>query len=163
MPIVYKKGSLFDAPQPRTLVHACNTHGVWGAGVAKQMADRYPSAAVEYRRACARDGAALLGRALVFPTDEYEGGKCATWIACLFTSVGYGSNRDSPVSILNATSLAVVALLKSYGVFDVVLHSPRLNAGLFNVPWAMTEPVIKHAVDTVGELGLNVTWNVWTP
>jgi ADP-ribose 1''-phosphate phosphatase len=169
MPIVYKKGSLFDAPRPRTLVHACNTQGIWGAGVAKQVAARYPAAHAEYRRACVAQGASLLGRSLLLPTDDYVAGKCATWIVCLFTSKSYGANVDTPHEILDATSEALYDLFQKRREYldtpsaYLTFESPRFNAGRFNVPWEETEHVLANVLAAYDPSGQKMTWNVWTP
>ena len=50
MPIEYVKGNLFDGNE-RAFAHGCNCHGVMGAGFAKQVKSRFPTAYREYRRA----------------------------------------------------------------------------------------------------------------
>jgi len=67
------KGNIFDAPPHTLLVHACNTQGHWGAGMALSFAERYPAAYLVYKRHCdafpsqndKRLG--LLGTALLIP------------------------------------------------------------------------------------------------
>jgi O-acetyl-ADP-ribose deacetylase (regulator of RNase III) len=47
----YKDGDLLKSGEP-VIAHGCNTHGVMGAGIAKQVAFMYPDAYQQYRKAC---------------------------------------------------------------------------------------------------------------
>lgn len=87
------------------LMHSTNAFGTWGAGFAKALQTRYPSAELIYKSWCdekrptsdqwpSKD---LVGRCLVVdPQDEDQDSSSkgasgnAVAIACLFTSYGYG-------------------------------------------------------------------------
>jgi ADP-ribose 1''-phosphate phosphatase len=78
-------------------------------------------------------------------------------IACLYTSRNYGRYVDSVEQILNSTELALDKLGDYFRNQDVVISSPKINAGLFRVPWERTEALI--------ELFLlknpNIKWNIY--
>ena len=150
----YRKGNLFQAEGPNTiLVHACNTQGSWGAGIAVEFAKRYPQYYKEYRQKCDKYGKTLLGMAIQFRGVMSNPGQA---IACLFTSSGYGSNRDTEKRILLSTQAAVECLLGTLPE-DVEIHSPKINSGLFGVPWEKTEEVIEQCLLHYPE----VKWVVW--
>ncbi|RMJ23915.1 hypothetical protein PHISP_05222 [Aspergillus sp. HF37] len=46
------RGDLFQAPRNAVLMHACNTKGFWGKGIAAEFRDRYPEAYRIYRQFC---------------------------------------------------------------------------------------------------------------
>lgn len=157
--IIYKTGNLFDAPTPRVLVHACNAKGVWGAGVAKQMKDRYPEAFRQYAMFCNVNRGIASG---LRGCGTLGYGEDGTIISSIVTSHGFGVEVDAPEMILASTKRAIDGLLTLYKdprgpLLPTAIHSPRINAGLFNVPWEKTEAVIEAAIRYT-----DVTWTVWT-
>lgn len=77
-------------------------------------------------------------------------------VGYLFTSRSYGQNKDAIESIINNTKNAVRSLL-SIVPLDAEIHSPRINAGLFGVPWNITEAIIKDCLTYRPD----VKWVVW--
>jgi hypothetical protein len=77
-------------------------------------------------------------------------------ILCLYTSTGYGVMRDPAGRILINTFRS---LAMSMDWFDsgVRIHSPKINAGLFGVPWERTAILIDAFVEVTG-----VKWVVYT-
>lgn len=154
--LIYRTGSLFEAPPGAVLVHSCNGRGVWGAGVAARMKARFPAAFEKYRLRCASTPwARLRGIAQVSYCPPF-------WVASLLVSEQYGARRDSPGRIVEATRAALRGLLapESWGVAarPREFHSPRINAGLFGVPREMTEAVIAGLARQC-----EVSWTVWAP
>jgi O-acetyl-ADP-ribose deacetylase (regulator of RNase III) len=45
--IIYKQGSILDAPEPY-IIHGCNAQGRMGSGVAKALMERYPAVRERY-------------------------------------------------------------------------------------------------------------------
>jgi ADP-ribose 1''-phosphate phosphatase len=129
------KGDLFDAPKGSIIIHACNTKGVWGSGIAKAFAQRFPKARDIYAQACQEKGASLLGTCLLIPAGDYT-------IACLFTSKNYGQFVDKPAKILESTESAIADLIKQ-NVERKSLHTCKINSGLFRVPWNDTKAILK--------------------
>jgi ADP-ribose 1''-phosphate phosphatase len=134
--IVTIKGSLFSAPKGSIIIHACNTKGMWGSGIAKAFAKLYPLQYHEYTKACQEKGASLLGTCLLLPARSHI-------IGCLFTSKNYGQYVDSPDRILKATKTAIDDLIKQ-NVDKLPMHMCKINSGLFKVPWKDTKAILKE-------------------
>ncbi|KAF7298887.1 Plasma membrane fusion protein PRM1 [Mycena indigotica] len=135
MTITHIVGDLFAAPTGSILVHACNTRGSWGAGIAAAFKQRFPDAFAEYQAACKKDGPALLGSCLLIRGVEYD-------VACLFTSKDYGKRVDSPDQIIAATQSAVAHLIVQNKDPKKALHACRFNSGKFGVAWDRTADVL---------------------
>lgn len=154
--LIYRTGSLFEAPPGAVLVHSCNGQGIWGAGIAAQMKVRFPAAFEKYRLRCASTPwSRLRGIAQVSHCPPF-------WVASLPVSAGYGPQRDSTQRIAEATRNALQGLLAHESWGDEPrpreFHSPRVNAGLFGVPWEITASVIEGLARQH-----EVSWTVWTP
>jgi ADP-ribose 1''-phosphate phosphatase len=159
MPIVYKTGSLFDAPKGSVLVHACNGQGIWGSGIAKQFHERFPESYEQYRVICTLPDFKI-GEAFVLNIEnEYR-------VGCLVTSGNYGQLRDTKDQILKNTRTALLDILGAtnklscFIVEGQEIHSCKFNAGLFGVPWEETEKIL---LDVMKEVGYNNIWTVWSP
>lgn len=129
------KGNLFDAPEGSIIIHACNTKGVWGSGIAKAFAQKFPKARDIYARVCEMKGASLIGTCLLIPAGSHT-------IACLFTSKSYGQYVDPPARILKATETAIADLIRQ-NVDGKSLHTCKINSGLFRVPWPQTKAILR--------------------
>jgi ADP-ribose 1''-phosphate phosphatase len=114
--LTYITGDIFAAPPNTILIHACNTIGSWGAGIALAFQSKYPDAFQVYKAHCiAHSNDELIGTCLVIRGKSVaEGGKGHD-IGCLFTSRAYGKRKDSAEDILNATRTAVTDLLRQNG------------------------------------------------
>ncbi|KAF2451305.1 hypothetical protein P171DRAFT_425822 [Karstenula rhodostoma CBS 690.94] len=164
-------GDLFAAPDDTVLVHACNTQGSWGAGIAKEFRKRYPEAFRLYEEHCLlthhpRKNPVSTGTCLVIPPIETKRGARRHWIACLFTSAKYGGNKDSKDTILANTAPAFKHLLvqlnnharvRSIGPAIQEVRMCQINSGLFSVKWDHTKAVLEAvlASDT-GHLKVHV-------
>lgn len=147
--VSYKKGSVFKAGPNAILVHACNAQGSWGAGVALQFKKKYPKAFEEYKNWCEKSPEALVGSYLKLKDGEAV-------IGCLFTSAGYGERKDTPEDILKNTKTSVRDFIMTLP-YKAVVNSPKINAGLFNVPWKQTEEIIKACLQDRPD----IQWVVW--
>jgi ADP-ribose 1''-phosphate phosphatase len=158
MPIVHKKGSLFDAPKGSVLVHACNKQGMWGSGIAKQFADRFPESYEKYKIICGLPQLEVGDAFVLNIENEYR-------IGCLITSDNYGQLRDPKELILKSTRLALLDILGATNKLSCFIvegqdiHSCKFNAGLFGVPWEETEKVL---LDVMNEIGYNREWTIWS-
>ncbi|KAF2816449.1 uncharacterized protein BDZ99DRAFT_458320, partial [Mytilinidion resinicola] len=103
-------GDIFAAPPNALLIHACNTQGSWGAGIAAAFKERYPEAYKAYRAHCLSRNVRT-GTALLIPPCETNPKAPQHWIGCLFTSARFGRAKDSPAQILANTGPALRALL----------------------------------------------------
>ncbi|ODQ68576.1 hypothetical protein NADFUDRAFT_19717 [Nadsonia fulvescens var. elongata DSM 6958] len=151
MTVEYVHGDLFSqSPLQTILLHACNAQGSWGAGVALGFRTRYPQAYLDHQLFCRKYAAnhggqtkGLVGTCQLIPISNNRG-----MVACLFTSDKFGSKVDSPEMIVDATRAAMADLksqLNSLKIEDQTIHMPRINSGLFSVPWEMTERVLKES------------------
>lgn len=134
-------GDIFSASSDCVLVHACNTQGLWGAGIAFKFKLRYPSAYQHYREYC-MSGKAVPGTSLLIPPLDGKN----HWIGCLFTSRSYGKDVDSSSIILKNTKGAIEHLLREMSMHTEVpsyILMCKINSGKFNVPWQDTLAVLK--------------------
>jgi ADP-ribose 1''-phosphate phosphatase len=134
--IVYKRQSLFDAPEGAYLVHACNTAGVWGSGIATEFKKRFPHAFAVYERSCQGNSRFALGQFWAIYDNKYN-------VTCLLVSMGYGRSLDAKESILENTKIALDRLVK-YALDNKIkqIHSNKFNSGFFRVPWPETEAIL---------------------
>lgn len=128
-------GNLFDAPKGSIIIHACNTKGMWGSGIAKAFAQKFPKARDIYVKHCQEHGASLIGTCLLIPAGDYT-------IGCLFTSNNYGMFVDKPHQILENT-LNAVAHMIALNAENKEMHMCKINAGLFKVPWPDTKKILE--------------------
>lgn len=103
--LTYITGDIFSAPPNTILVHACNTQGSWGAGIALAFQKKFPAQFKVYEDYCAKNGEASVGKCLLIPGETHD-------IACLFTSRKYGRRKDKPEEILSATRTCVEDLIR---------------------------------------------------
>jgi ADP-ribose 1''-phosphate phosphatase len=147
MSISYKKMSLFDAPEGEIIVHACNSQGVWGSGIAKPFKENYPKSFLDYHHFCktetAKRGSAT-GLAGLSGLDRAE----KHWVGWIVTSHDYGPNKDSVEQIKINTTLALMSLCKQ--LYDahpstetIDVYSNKFNSGLFAVPWEASELILE--------------------
>lgn len=156
MIIEHRTGSVFEAQSipGSILAHACNAKGVWGSGVAKEFKERFPNQYNAYSYHCNKfNGGPIVGTTLLVYDQIFDIG-----VACMITSERYGKDVDPPAAILEATYSAFIDLLSQLAPGSTI-HMPRINSGLFNVPWPLTESVLKKA----GEYFPDARVIVWTP
>ncbi|KAF3044106.1 ADP-ribose 1''-phosphate phosphatase [Didymella heteroderae] len=163
--LTYHQGDMFaDVPPGIVLVHACNTQGHWGAGIAKAFKQHYPVAYADHNKFCTKDhtksNPVATGTAqLLAPRD----GNQQHWIGCLFTSAKYGKGKDKPDQIVTNTANSVPMLLElisQVGTEVTGVRMCKINSGKFGVPWEKTEEVLK-------DIKLKPNWRtkieVWEP
>lgn len=147
--IEYKKMSLFDAPKESIIVHACNSQGVWGSGIAKPFKENYPVSYEFYKDFCLkwndRRGTAC-GMADLGPFANSED----HWVGWIITSHNYGPLKDTPEVIKINTTLALQDICKKIYMAHPVEENPvievysnKFNSGLFAVPWEDSELILK--------------------
>lgn len=150
--IIYHQGSLFKAPVLHSiLVHACNCQGRWGSGIAKEFARRFPEAHKDYQKLC--DGGAMADKLIGSGIQFHKPGLQP--IGYLFTSRGYGEQVDPPAEILHHTYSALKCILDQLPK-GMEVHAPKINSGLFCVPWEKTEAIIEKLMQNKTE-----SFHVW--
>lgn len=149
--LTYHKGDMFaEAPKGCVLIHACNTQGHWGAGIAKAFKQQYPKAYSAHHKFCAKDHnkshPVATGTAqLLAPLDDNK----QHWIGCVFTSAKYGKGKDKPEMIVLNTGKSMQMLLELISQVDDEVSEIRMckiNSGKFGVPWEKTEEAIQGLV-----------------
>ncbi|KAJ4344142.1 ADP-ribose 1''-phosphate phosphatase [Ascochyta clinopodiicola] len=161
----YYTGDMFaDAPRGTVLIHACNTQGHWGAGIAKAFKTIYPKAHADHNKFCTKDHT----KASPVPTGTAQllapcDGDVQHWIGCLFTSAKYGKNKDKPDMVVRNTIASMQMLLELISQVDGEITEMRMckiNSGKFGVAWERTEEALKSIV-------LKPEWrtkiDVWEP
>lgn len=130
------------------IVHSCNSQGVWGAGFAKTLREWCSRSFQEYKEGCRASGFEAPEMVI---SHEWRTGP---YIVSLIVSRGYGKQKDPPGTILKNTKFLLENLHpKNY----VRFHSPKINSGLFGVPWEETEKIIQEFVNRTG-----CEWNVYS-
>jgi ADP-ribose 1''-phosphate phosphatase len=153
--ITDRTGDLFAAPANTLLIHACNTVGSWGGGIALAFRNLYPAEFRVYRAHCARSTPnQLVGTALLIRPQQQQqssgGGGRGHYIGCLFTSRRFGAARDPPERILRATVPAMRHLMRLVAEEEArtggrigEVRMCRINAGLFAVPWESSKRALE--------------------
>lgn len=134
--VSYIKGDIFElAPKGEYIAHAVNCQGVWGSGIAEQFRKKYPESYREYVNYC-----------LDWRPDQIIGESYETRenVVCLFTSKDYGGNKDGVDKIVLATRSALKDFLEYREDEGTTIYMPKINSGLFGVPWHKTEAVLKE-------------------
>lgn len=138
------KGDLFAAPPGTLLLHACNTLGHWGAGIAAAFKARYPRAYALHSAYCKSHTVPTGSAHLIAPVDP-----AGHWIGCLYTSARYGRRKDPVQSILSKSGeameqvLELVRRVEEQGGEVGKVRMCRINSGLFGVEWERTREVLE--------------------
>lgn len=165
------KGDIFAAPENTVLIHACNTQGSWGAGIAAAFRDRYPEAYKVYRDHCIRThdpktSPVPTATCLLIPPCETKSSARKHWIGCLFTSAKYGRGKDKPSVILANTGPAMEDLLEQVkekegdGKTVAGLRMCKINSARFGVPWQRTVEVLQGIEVEEGWKGDVEVWTI---
>jgi ADP-ribose 1''-phosphate phosphatase len=158
-------GDIFAAPPNTLLIHACNTQGSWGAGIAAAFRDRYPEAYKVYRAHCLTTNVRT-GTALFIPPCETNPKFDQHWIGCLFTSARFGRAKDSPAQILAATVPAMKELFNAVkreeedGNEVSGVRTCKINSARFGVPWPRTVKLLEGIVVEDGWKGDVEVWSI---
>lgn len=132
MPLQYVQGDLFSV-RSGVLAHACNCHGVWGGGIASAFRQRFPGAFKKYSAHCSQHSAKdLIGSCLLIEDGDYK-------IACLFTN-----DNSTNEQVAECTESCLADLARQLPK-KTEICMPRINAGIFAVPWELTECVLKRS------------------
>lgn len=158
--------------EPLLLAHACNCLGYWGNGIALTFKNKYPGSYKLYYSYCKHFQTPydILGTSLIIPVigKKTEGNFENALIVCLFTSV---MGQESQKEIAKNTKLAMLdlkrklqnpnliqfpeakeviakfntSITKDEVLDKYVVNMPKINNGLFGVPWEFTEKALQDA------------------
>lgn len=149
MKIDYIEGNIFtNLQEGDAIMHSCNCQAKWGSGFAKELAKRFPDI---YKRHKENNDVHIIGEFEYLYDDNIK-------FINLFTSEYYGKLKDPPDVILHNTKEALVTLYKWLHYIDsYVIKMPKINSGLFEVPWNDTESIIKEVFDKI-----DITFKVYS-
>lgn len=129
-------GSLLDA-DTNIIAHQVNCQGVMGAGLAKQIRNKYPQVYTKYHTACNTiSDLSLLGKVQVISTDQYR-------VANLFGQRYYG--HDKRYTDYDALTTALTKLRNYMSEHDLqTLGLPYgLGCGLAGGDWKIVYEIIR--------------------
>ena len=142
--IKINKGDILQV-QSGLILHGCNTKGVMGAGIAKQIAVKYPDVYSEYVRYCRWDD--ILGEALFVKVSP------TLVIGNLFTQDSFG--RDPTMRYVSYDAVDNAFKRISYlEEPDTEIHFPKIGAGLANGDWTVIQSIIEHRLKDFTNLNL---------
>ncbi|MFK4087257.1 macro domain-containing protein [Kribbella sp. NPDC020789] len=150
MPIIFQdpESDLFDS-SAEILVNPVNTHGVMGAGLARQFKQRYPSMFAAYRDRC------RLGLVRVGDIDVHvvEGGSSPRVIVANFPTKQHW--RDpSRLQWIESGLVALHRVIVESGAVSVAV--PPLGCGLGGLDWGDVSSRIVRSMAPVAEAGVEV-------
>lgn len=133
--IEYREGNLLDV-KGQVIIHGCNAQGVMGAGVAKQIKDKYHLCYNKYKRDIA--GGAGLGNVSWYWDKDDD-----LWIANAITQENYGTDKRqlNYVALINAFMSALYTTKN----LERELHFPMIGAGLAGGDWGIISTLINDA------------------
>lgn len=118
------------------IVHGCNTKGVMGAGVARQIAQRYPEALVADRGSLYLPD--RLGGITVAETENRFGGRLI--IVNAYTQDDFRRSHGNINADYNAIERAFQTIKEHFG--DKRIAYPKIGAGLAGGNWDVISSII---------------------
>jgi O-acetyl-ADP-ribose deacetylase (regulator of RNase III) len=134
--IVYKKGNVLDSDEKR-IAHGCNCSGGFGSGIAKQIADRYPSVKEGYLYKFKHSGWSL-GDVQLIGVGDGSGREFAN----CGTQQRYGKPEEGPYVSYPAIRQVIRNLAKSS--WGIGWAMPKIGAGLAGGNWEIIEKIINE-------------------
>lgn len=154
-----------DATPGTMFVHSCNCEGSWGKGIALEFKQRYHGAFQIYSKYC-RDYTPewTIGRALLLlppESDDPEETDGGVYIGCLFVKKkpGKPKTKREKDTIKEATRTSLLQLVEGIETLveqdpSVEIHEirmPKINSGIFQIPWDETVEIIEESRIPAGE------------
>lgn len=137
--IHYTRGNVLDTP---SFTNTVNLVGAMGAGLAKQVATRYPDCVPAYKQAL-RDGA--LREGTVVSWRKPDGGHI------LQVPTKRHWRDKSPLELVEASIGAMIAHARALGIEE--LHTVPLGCGLGGLDWErQVKPLLEAACKDVDDL-----------
>lgn len=148
MPLFVHTGNALDATDP-VIAEGCNCLGAHGAGFARQISTRFPTAVASYKDAC-KAGRLTPGRCILVQTSRSP----LHYVAFLATQHSYGRPRpgQTPFAKPQWISEAFKSLsdtCSALGLPSVAI--PPIGAGLGGLDWATeVAPAINQGIAESG-------------
>lgn len=127
-------GDLLAPGGPTAIAHGCNTGGIMGAGIAKQIRERFPAAFEQYKKRC-RAGQFSLG-----DVDHWHGrvGERIYDVFSLGTQVTTG--RDARLVAIEDSMRRMVAIAERLKIDAIGM--PKIGCGLGGLAWAHVAQIV---------------------
>jgi O-acetyl-ADP-ribose deacetylase (regulator of RNase III) len=131
----------WDEDWGRTLIaHVVNDAGIFNAGFARAIKDRYPAVAGYYLKAI-NENNIVPGNVIYAPVrDELK-------VANLVAMHGVVSSSNPHPLDYEALAICLDKLAKHAQKFDATVHMPRIGAGLARGDWDVILPLIEAAFE----------------
>lgn len=143
--IIEKTGDILSTTNTTNIIaHQVNCQGAFGAGLAKQIRNKYPNTRSEYMRYCSVHCADLLGRCQIVTVEPMSDGSLR-FIANLFGQYNYG--RESDRCYTNYAALRqTLTYLRDYAKFcGYSVSIPYgLGCGLAGGDWSKVYSFIRE-------------------
>lgn len=152
--IIYKHGDILTSTAD-VICHQVNCKGVMGAGLAKQIKDKYPAVFRYYKARCDEDKrvraelgfskSTLLGLTQICYKEDYLVGcvKDKQMIVNLFAQDGYG--RDKQYTDYDALRKCLKSLSELFrGRATTVAIPYQMGCGLGGGDWSVVLPIIEE-------------------
>lgn len=153
-PLVYRVGNLLDVREG-FIMHGCNMRGVMGAGVARMIADKYPSVLDFYRGQLVGCGTQL-GDCLPYQVDRLH-------ILNALTQKSTGTGLQVCYTAIHSAvrqAAKYAADVSGEGAGEVVIDTVPIGAGLGGGDWTVISRVLSHVSK---ECGVTFRINVYDP
>jgi O-acetyl-ADP-ribose deacetylase (regulator of RNase III) len=153
------KGNLFDG-QYDILAHCANTYCTFGAGVAKQIKQRYPEA---YEADLATKDLYMDSKLGFYSVTDVNDGKLT--IVNIYGQIGIGNdgdplNRNVQYDLLfDAFYRLATQITKTRPAQNVVIGVPMLGCGLAGGVWRIVEAILL----TIEEMFPHIEFHVYKP
>jgi O-acetyl-ADP-ribose deacetylase (regulator of RNase III) len=118
------QGDVFESGAP-IIAHGCNTVGVMGAGIAKEMRNRYPLMHMRYQQMC-DEQTFIPGHVFLY----YVGGE-DLHIANLATQKYPG--RNAKLEYIEESMSKLIEFCETYNISTIAM--PRIGAGIGGLDW----------------------------
>lgn len=144
--IFYKKGDILEAKE-KIIVQQVNCFAKMGAGLAKQLKDKWPELEIEYVNFCRdhKDPVNCLGKVFIFAVDNNR------YVANVFGQFTYGRNKHFVYTSYGALAKGL-AITKQIAQ-DLDIHSVaipnKIGCGLANGNWEIVKMIIKDVFTDV--------------
>lgn len=138
--LVYQAGDMFDNADNGILFIPVNCKGSMGAGLALDVAERYPEIEMIYKKAC-KDGSLAIGKPLLTSARD---GK----ILLLFPTKNDWRNRSEIEYIESGIKYFNEQIITNFSIGQMPLHIPKLGCGLGGLDWEEVNPIIEKYFNT---------------
>lgn len=151
--LTYTEGNALLA-KVDVLAHGTNSIGVMGAGIAAQIARRWPHINRAYHAACQEDD--LLGSTQVLATGDPPGTAGPRFVANVMTQTlskvpfTHAQQRNVEYDATDAALHHLCEILETSGLRECAIAMPRIGAGLGGGDWNILEAIIRSTLVAAG-------------